>query len=74
MAVLVVYNSKVGGWIPISISNSFYTFIDNSTFTVFDKTLEILFLRTSLCYILEDISKYLCLISGGKSKTDTLEQ
>lgn len=68
MTALVVYNSKVGGWIPMSISNSFFTFIDYPIFTVFDTTLEIVFFRMSLCYILEDIIRYLCLISGRKTE------
>lgn len=63
MVALIVYTSKFGGWIPESISNSFFTIVNYPIFTAFDKNNEIVFLRMSLFYIIEDIIRYLCLRS-----------
>ncbi len=61
MVALIVYNSKVGGWIPMSISNSFFTFVNFRLFTAFDTNNEIVFFRMSFFYILENVIRYLCL-------------
>lgn len=65
MVALIVYNSA--GWIPMSISNSFFTSTDWPIFAMFSATEKIVFFRISLCYILEDVIRYLCLRAGKRS-------
>lgn len=69
MVALIVYTSEIGGWIPESISNSFFTIAYYPIFSIFDTTEKIVFVRMSLCYILEDVIRYLCLRAGARKNS-----